>query len=218
MSTRVGTKWAGEAGPLLAAAAWLTRLLRLVYAVSFRSRWRRLTWLVAVSLFLVILPLTGAVATLPSPAQLPFPPGTVRFSWTKGYLWWVVTPQVMLTLVVSHLAKAALLALVYGMNITLAVVRSRVGCCRLLALGGAGLVFGSLGISFLLRTLGRADRRPRTRRRRDEALEHLHRVPDGYAPFLGGDAAVCAGAPAPYPWADNGHQPTQISNHEGGNK
>lgn len=148
MSARVGTKWAGKAGPLLAAAAWLTSLLRLVYGISFRSRWRRLTWLVAGTLFLVILLLTGAIATLSPPKQFPFPPGTVRSSWTNGYVWWVVTPQVMLTLVASHLAKAALLALVYGMTMTLAVVRSRVRCCQPLALGGAGLVLGSLGISF----------------------------------------------------------------------
>lgn len=152
MSTGVETKWAGKAGPLLAAAAWLTSLLRLVYGISFRSRWRRLTWLVAGALFLVILLLTGAIATLSPPKQFPFPPGTVRSSWTtswtNGYIWWVVTPQVLLTLVASHLAKAALLALVYGMTMTLAVARSRVGCCRPLALGGAGLVLGSLGISF----------------------------------------------------------------------
>lgn len=75
----------------------------------------------------------------------------------------MVTPHVMLTLVASQLAKAALLALAYGMNITLAVVRSRVNCCRPLALGSAGLIFGALGISFccgplvgLIGTLGLA--------------------------------------------------------------
>jgi hypothetical protein len=92
--------------------------------------------------------LTGAIATLTAPAQFPFPAGTVRFSWAKGYLWWVVTPHVMVTLVGSLLVKAALLALAYGMTVTLAVVRSRQNCCRPLALGGIWLVFGSLGISF----------------------------------------------------------------------
>ena len=77
--------------------------------------------------------------------------------------------RVMLTVVASHLAKAALLALMYGMNLTLAAVRSRVGCCRPLALGSAGLVLGSLGISFccgpLVGLIG-----PRTRLYGDTAL------------------------------------------------
>lgn len=148
MSTGVGIVWEGRAGPLFTATAWFTKLLRLVYEISFRSHWRQLTWLVSGALFLVILLFTGAITNLPAPTQFPFPPGTVRSSWTKGYLWWVVTPRVMLTVVASHLARAALLALVYGMNISLAAARNRVGCCRPLALGSAGLVLGSLGISF----------------------------------------------------------------------
>lgn len=66
----------------------------------------------------------------------------------KGYVWWVVTPHVMITLVGSQLVKAALLAVTYGMSTTLAVVRSRATCCRPLAAGTAGLVLGSAGISF----------------------------------------------------------------------
>ncbi|MGQ0569386.1 MAG: hypothetical protein ACT4P5_07625 [Armatimonadota bacterium] len=139
---------AGNLGLLPAAIATLTERLRLAYTVSFRSRWKRLTWLVSAALFLVILLLTGAIASLPAPAQFPFPAGTVRFSWAKGYLWWVVTPHVMTTFVASQLARGLFLALAYGVSITLAVVRSRTACCQPLALGGAALVFGSLGISF----------------------------------------------------------------------
>ncbi len=148
MKTQTRAVPTGTVRFLPTATAALTARLRLAYTVSFRSRWKRLTWLGSAVLFLLILLLTGAIASLPAPTQFPFPAGTVRFSWAKGYLWWVVTPHVMITLVGSQIIKAALLALAYGVSVILAVVRSRTACCQPLAVGGAGLVFGSLGISF----------------------------------------------------------------------
>jgi hypothetical protein len=53
-----------------------------------------------------------------------------------------------ITLVGSQLIKAALLALAYGVTVTLAAVRSRGNCCRPLAFGSVWLMLGSLGISF----------------------------------------------------------------------
>ena len=77
MQTRAAAT--GNLGFLHAAIAALTDRLRLAHTVSFRSRWKRLTWLVSAALFLLILLLTGAIASLPAPAQFPFPAGTVRF-------------------------------------------------------------------------------------------------------------------------------------------
>jgi hypothetical protein len=76
--------WAGKAGALPGTVARATARLRFVYQVSFRSPWSRLTWLVSGPLFLVILLLTGAIASQAAPAQFTFPQGTVRFSWAKG--------------------------------------------------------------------------------------------------------------------------------------
>lgn len=62
-----------KTSPLSVTAGRFVERLRLAYQVTFRSQWRRLTWLVSAALFLLILLLTGAIATLPAPTQFPFP-------------------------------------------------------------------------------------------------------------------------------------------------
>lgn len=138
--------WAGI--PFPPVALRVADGFRRAYRVSFRSPWTRLTWLASAALFLVILLLAGVIDRLPVQVRYPFPPGTAKISWAKGYLVLVITPHVVLNLVAVQVGKAALLALAYGMNVTLAVARSSAGCCRPLALGSLGIFFGSLGLSF----------------------------------------------------------------------
>lgn len=123
-------------------------MLGAAIRLAFRSRWRHLTWLVATVLFLSILVLTGTLERFPPQVRYPLPPGTVRVSTSGRYVVVVVTPRLVLNLVLGHLARAALLAVLYGAAVTLAVARRRGACpCRPLAVSGVGAVLGTLGLA-----------------------------------------------------------------------
>ncbi len=128
--------------------ARLGEALWLSYQISFRSPRKRLTWIASAALFLATLLLAGVIDRLPDHTSYPLPPGTAIFSWAKGYLVLVITPHLVLNLTAAQVAKATLLALAYGANVTLAAVQKQGACFRSFALSSIGIFFGPLGLSF----------------------------------------------------------------------